>query len=66
MVLGGFQNHSVYLANKEDHPREKINLDLDMENASVIFIHGVIFMFRYVCCNDPHQIIQVCNTFDQV
>ena len=49
MVLGGFQNHSVYLANKEDHPREKINLDLDMENASFIFIHGVIFMFRYVC-----------------
>ena len=43
MVLGGFQNHSVYLANKEDHLREKINLDLDMENASVIF------MFRYVC-----------------
>ena len=27
---------------------------------------GRNFYLRRVDCNDPHQIIQVCNTFDQV
>ena len=27
---------------------------------------GRNFSLRGVDCNDPHQIIQVCNTFDQV